>query len=748
VRQAAAAAIDDPAQLHELLPRLRGKDKAVYKRVKQQCDALLAAERALQAAAQESAALCESLERHAARPHDSLYEATLASLATRWSALAAPVDPGVLQRGQQALERCREVVAAQQRAQAQQAAAEAAAREARAARARELEAERQADSEAAEEQAAAAAHAVAEADEARAAAEHARAEQRAAEVQTQGEVGSLVRLSSAALHRGDTRKAARFRASIEEILPTVPALPPHLARALQQLDERLNELKQWKDYVAAPKRLELIEEMEALIGVDEEPAALAEHIRALQQEWRTINKGLVAGDNSAETERFQQAYQAAFKPCQAYFNEQAAIRRDRLEARKQVLARLQAFEAGLDAEQPDHPLIAQVLREAPQEWRSHSPVDRDAVRAVEVEFHQALDRLRAILNGWYERNATDKRALIVQARHLSTSDDTAAAIDGMKRLQLQWKDTGPVQHAQSQALWEEFRAACDAVYERRQQAYAQHAAALEAARAQAVALCEQVERECSVPVAERTAAHTQARDWQAAFDELGELPRAEARALRDRFQQAVARYEDGVAEQDRRDAASAEANLLEAARLVRAYEHAVMQGAGADERATLRAAVESHMAAVHRWPKGGLQALKQALARADAATADTAAASERALRLLCIRAEILTSTPTPAVDEALRRDYEMRLLTEGLGQARQADERDWDTMRLEWIGIGTVAPAVHDELEQRLLRCLARRPAQRAPGAESRHHSGRDREPRRERDRELRRERDRERDGR
>ncbi len=338
----------------------------------------------------------------------------------------------------------------------------------------------------------------------------------------------------------------------------MPALPPYLARALQQLDERLNELKQWKDYVAAPKRLELIEEMEALVGVDEEPAALAEHIRALQQEWRTINKGIVSGDTSAEAERFQQAYQAAFKPCQAYFAAEAAVRRDNLEARKQVLARLQAFEAGLDAEQPDHPLIAQVLREAPQEWRSHSPVDRDAGRAAEADFHRALDRLRAILNGWYERNAADKRALIVQARHLSTSDDSAAAIDSVKRLQLQWKDTGPVQHQQSQALWEEFRAACDAVYERRQQAYAQHAATLEAAKAQAVALCEKVEQECNVPVAERTAAHTQARDWQAAFEEIGDLPRAEARTLRERFQRAVARYEAGVAEQDQRDAASAE----------------------------------------------------------------------------------------------------------------------------------------------------------------------------------------------
>jgi hypothetical protein len=93
----------------------------------------------------------------------------------------------------------------------------------------------------------------------------------------------------------------------------------------------LNELKQWKDYAVAPKRIELIEEMEALVGAEEEPGALAEHIRALQQEWRTINKG-IASDAPAETERFQQAYQAAFKPCQEFFALQAAARRENLEA--------------------------------------------------------------------------------------------------------------------------------------------------------------------------------------------------------------------------------------------------------------------------------------------------------------------------------------------------------------------------------------------------------------------------------
>ena len=46
------------------------------------------------------------------------------------------------------------------------------------------------------------------------------------------------------------RKAARFRMGVEEAMRVAPAVPPYIARSLQQLDERLNELKQWKDYAS------------------------------------------------------------------------------------------------------------------------------------------------------------------------------------------------------------------------------------------------------------------------------------------------------------------------------------------------------------------------------------------------------------------------------------------------------------------------------------------------------------------
>ena len=57
----------------------------------------------------------------------------------------------------------------------------------------------------------------------------------------------------------------------------------------------------------------------------------------------------------------------------------------------------------------------------------------------------------------------------------------------------------------------------------------------------------------------------------------------------------------------------------------------------------------------------------------------------------------------------MRREHELDLLRQGLGQARRTDDRDWETMQLEWLGMGAVALDVHDELERRFVQCLARR---------------------------------------
>ena len=709
IRQLAAEGVQDPAQLRQLLKQVRDKDKSVYKILKQKCDALSAQERREAELAGEIAAVCTSLELHSQRGYDAHYAATLEQLKARWSSLAGRPAADIEVRAVEAVDRCHEVIAAHVRLAAQQAAREEAESAAFQAAEQVRERERQAAREAAAAQAEAEAQVRREAAAAREAEEAARAKKLEAEEHFFRQIGGLIRQAKGALEAGNTQRAAGLRRAIEDKIPDAPALPIHLARGLQQLDDKLVELKQWKDYAVAPKRVELIEEMEALVGCSDQPRILADRIKALQEEWRTTAKG-IAGDVPEEWERFHRASQAAYQPCKEFFEAQAKLRQENLEHRAKVLERLTAFETSQNIEHPDWRLVASVLREAPLEWRRYRPVDREPGRALLRDFDAAMGRLQSRLGAWHENNVAEKQALIKRARHLLAQEDSREAIEAVKRLQMAWKETGQGPRDQDQLLWNEFREQCDAVYQRRQQAYADYAAGLEASKAKALVLCEEAERAAELTGPALLEAAGKVPERRAAFDALDEMPRLEAKDLKARFERALDLCLSRVAEQHARDANMSFTNLLEAGRHVRTYEWALMEKADPAEREALKQAALAFIESIPRGPRGGLQTVKEALAKAESAPGADADVREKALRTLCIRSEIECDISSPAEDDALRREYQVQRLMQQMGQGVHSGDGDWDARGLGWIRIGAVPPVLHDALQERLLRCWSKRP--------------------------------------
>src|SRR5207302_8475050 len=117
---------------------------------------------------------------------------------------------------------------------------------------------------------------------------------------------SLVRKALAALDQGSSARAARLSSLVSEQLPAAAALPGRVAMLLQRLDARLGELKDWKTFSVAPKRIELIREMESLTGSELPRPELARRIKELQAGWRTLARG--AGDDlEADGQRFREA---------------------------------------------------------------------------------------------------------------------------------------------------------------------------------------------------------------------------------------------------------------------------------------------------------------------------------------------------------------------------------------------------------------------------------------------------------
>jgi len=699
LRQLAAQSISDPAELRQLLRQLRGKDKSVYKIIKQKCEALRTEERQIAQTEHDIVAACESLERHSHRVYEVIYEPSFRHFSSRWQALEAQASPELRDRAARAINRCQEIIAEHHEQLARRAAEESLQAARQAAREQAL-AESELETERRKE---AAALAAAEAATLREAEEKVRAEKGAAEALALRQISGLIGKAQGALREGNTGRASGLRRAIEEKLPALPLVPPHLTRQLLMLDAKLQELKEWKEHAVAPKRAELIAEMEALIGSSEEPQALADRIKQLQEDWKTISKGVVS-DSDADWQRFHQASQTAFQPCRDYFEGQAKLRQTNAERRRAVLERLRAFESAQSGERPEWRAVAAALREAPQEWRRHSPVDRAAGRVLQEEFDVLIGRLQSRLDAWHAQNAADKNLLIQSARELLALEDIREAAEAAKRLQLQWKEVGPVQREQEQRLWEEFREHCNAVFQKRQQAYTDYAAGLEANKARAAALCEEVERAGALSGPALREAAGKVVEWRSGFEALGEMQRADQRALHERFARALKRLETALSQQRAREKVQSYTDLLEAAGRIQSYGWAVAQNAAPSERETLKQAAEDFIGGVPQWPKGGAEALKEAWVKAGAAAVIDAAARETALRMLCIRSEILADVPTPPEDQALRRDYQMQRLVQRMGQQMEVHADEFDGLALEWVRVGPLPASTRESLLARFLR--------------------------------------------
>ena len=700
IRQFAAQQVTDPTELRHLLKSLRGKDKNVYRIIKQKCDELRIEEQKSVQVETDAASACASLERHSHRIYDAVYEPTLDHFTARWYAVEAQAAPAIQERARHAIERCREIIAEHAHHLTELAARQALAEAQRTAQA---EAAIRDQEQALEREQAAAAAAAAE-QQARQAHEQERAAKTAAENNAARRVGGLVAKTHSALREGDTGRAAGLRRAVDESLEAMPAVPAHIARQVAQLDTKLNELKKWKDFAVAPKRAELIADMEALIGSSEPPKALAERIKQLQDDWKVISKGIVS-DSQADWERFHKAAETAYQPCRLYYETQAKQRQANLQQRQVVLERLKNFEAAQSSDDPDWRAMVAVLREAPVEWRRYTPVDRAALAKIQGEFDASLKRLQDRLAGWYAQNVAEKKSLIERARQLSAKSEHREAVDAAKQLQQLWQKVGVVERAQEQALWSEFREQCDAIFSKRQQAQVEFSATLEANKAAAVALCLEIERVAALQGTELLAAAVKGPQWRNDFEAIGELPRADQRGLQSRFETALRICQTRVTETRDLDRQQSFDHLLEAARHIQAYGYAVAQKASPDERDALKLAAETFVAGVRQWPRGAAPLLKEAWQKAGTAASTELAANEKAYRTLCIRSEIFRERETPAEDQSLRRDYQMQRLMQRMGQHSDEDSDAWEVLALAWARLGPVDPDAYQALLARFSSC-------------------------------------------
>ena len=527
------------------------------------------------------------------------------------------------------------------------------------------------------------------------------ADKKKVDIDRQRHINALISQANQALQKGLSRDAAGIRRTLERKLGALEKLPTAITAKVEQLDEALSKLLDWKNFAVEPKQQELIDQMQVLTESQDNPEALASKIRRLQDQWKSLSKD---SQDQQLWEVFHKLAEQAYQPCKVYYDQKSEIRRSNIEKRRTLVSQLNDYVTaqpweGNGAESIDWKLAEKLIGTAIREWQSYAPTDRDANKPVQKKFDRLLDSLRSKLSAHQQQNAERKQLLIAQVDALLENSDKRAATEKVKQLQAQWQKVGVVPRKQEQKLWRLFRASCDAVFAQRHQQSVEFKAELNTHKGVAEELIKEVLTLGALSGKALLDGRTRVTECKREFSAVGNLPKAAVASINQRFQSAVTAFDTAMTNQ------LAQAKLQLWDNLFTASAMLGLAQTTSDESASdaLLTKAQDFMASVEQWPKNGYQALEKKMARGSAL--DRTEDYQKALQLLCIRAEILADQETPPEDKALRMQYQVSRLQQGFGQNSSPNGVSIQDLVIEWIAAGAVANDIYEPLLERFNHC-------------------------------------------
>lgn len=269
-----------------------------------------------------------------------------------------------------------------------------------------------------------------------------------------------------AIEQGEIKLADKRSRKLSNMLSTLNgSTPEQIKQQYQGLHARLQELKDWQGYAVTPKKEQLCFEMESLSQKDIAPQEKAKLIKQFQQQWKLLDSTDPFHSQSL-WRRFKSASDAAYEPCEKYFEQQAELRQYNLEQKKLIINELNNYIESIDWLADDWREVEKIITAAKQEWRRFVPVDRAPGQKLQEQFNQLTQSVESRFKDYKEASKQAKQQLIDQAEALVGAEDIHSAVQQIKQLQKDWKSAGPTFHSIERKLWKSFRVHCDAIFDR------------------------------------------------------------------------------------------------------------------------------------------------------------------------------------------------------------------------------------------------------------------------------------------
>jgi hypothetical protein len=303
-----------------------------------------------------------------------------------------------------------------------------------------------------------------------------------------------------------------------------------LERSFSGVKQQIENLKDWQEYIAAPRKPALLTEVAALVANPLTIEAQVEAIKSLRYQWNSLGK-IDTESDIALNEAFESEIEKAFAPCRAYYDQQQQEREQNMQSKQHILAELTTLsqqEIGTSA-------LAKRLSSLQQKWRNIGEVDFKLRNDLYQSYQQLLTPLKDKVTSYQADNAQQKRQLIDKVTKLIELESVTDAIEQAKVLQEKWKS---IEHAGKQAenqLWSAFRQANDNLFAKRNEANQQQK---DEAKQQVEKTKQKlVELETELKQAsDKSAIQNALQDQQQVMDEIAGLPVQDRRALEQKLQ--------------------------------------------------------------------------------------------------------------------------------------------------------------------------------------------------------------------
>ena len=238
-----------------------------------------------------------------------------------------------------------------------------------------------------------------------------------------------------------------------------------IEKSWQESAAEVGKLKDLEQSIAAPKRQELLTQIEQLASkplVD--PSEQAHRVKVLRSDWLSL--GRLEKDDPLN-EQFNLASEKAFEVCRAFYSELEAERDKAYQAKILIIEQLEILAQKLQSEAVSSwKDVEQLNNKLTKLWFDTGLIDKSKVAETNKRFSESSKLIKAKIAEQHKNNRALKSTLLEKATEIAKSEQTLAdKANHLKKLQADWKLIGFSGRKVDDQLWTDFRKVNNAVFD-------------------------------------------------------------------------------------------------------------------------------------------------------------------------------------------------------------------------------------------------------------------------------------------